>query len=220
LLPGLPPPSSPIRYTAIGDSLTVGMGASFLSPGFVERFAQKVGETRSQLVTVNKFARVGASSGEILFHAQDPPIAYHLQQADLVTLTSGGIDLIDAGKAFLKSQDMRVIYEAIQRSTFNNLRLMTYIRELQATHFTNSDIWILNMYNPFPTIPETDHWIRAYNYNLSQAAQSAKVRVADIYHAFLGRTPYLLSRDGIHPNDAGYEVIANVLFSGTLHFPI
>lgn len=214
---GVPPPPSPIRYVAIGDSLTVGMGSSFLSPGFVERFAQQVGEARSELVTVNKFARDGATSGEILFHAQDPPIAYNLQPAQLVTITSGGNDLINAGKAYLISHDVRVIHEAIQRASQNNQRLVTYIREIQAANFTQSDIWLLNMYNPFPNSLEADRWIRAYNANLSQVAQSAKVRVADIYHAFLGRTAYLLSSDGVHPNDEGYAVIANVLFSSMFH---
>ena len=217
MLEGIPPA---IRYVAVGDSLTVGKGASFLNPGFVERFAHKLGETRSQLVTVHKFARVGATAEEILHLVQDPPIAYQLQNAELVTLTSGGNDLIDAGKAFLHSRDLRVIYEAIQRATLSNQRLMTYIRNLQAANFKFGDIWILNMYNPFPSIPEADQWIRDYNFNLAMAAQSAKVRVADIYHAFLGRTPYLLSRDGVHPNDEGYAVMANVLFNSSLHVPI
>lgn len=215
-LPYVPPP---IKYIAIGDSLTVGKGASFLRPGFVERFAHKIGDSQSHFVTINKFAHNGATSGEILHHVHTPSLAYSLQQADLVTLTSGGNDLIDAGKAFLKSRDYRVIYEAIQRASINNFQLLTYIRELQAAGGKFSDIWILNMYNPFPAIPETNQWISEFNAQLAQAAMSAKVNVADIYHAFLGRTPYLLSRDGVHPNDEGYAVMANVLFNSTRYVP-
>ncbi len=128
-----------------------------------------------------------------------------------MTLTSGGNDLIDGGKAFLRNRHLAVIESAIQIALQNNWQLVQHIQHLQYELRTNGQIYLLNMYNPFPNLPEADHGIQRYNYHIDQLTPLPSVRIVDIYSVFRGRTPYLLSRDGVHPNNEGYELIADTL---------
>lgn len=205
-----------IHYTAVGDSLTVGKMSGLFTPGFVERFAIKLMEFQTDCIIPSKFAKDGATSGEILQMIQLPPIAQDLAQSKVVTITSGANDLINGGRAFLCTHQVRDIETAITTALHNNCQILNYISQLQQYTNINGQILLLNMYNPFPTLAEADQGIQHYNQQLQQLGAIPHVKIVDIYHVFKAYLPYLLSTDGIHPNSAGYEVIANTLMNYTV----
>ncbi|WEG13747.1 GDSL-type esterase/lipase family protein [Pullulanibacillus sp. KACC 23026] len=207
-----PNPSLPIMYTAIGDSLTVGKGSGLFAPGFVERYATELGYLGAHPVLPHKFARIGATSGEILSFTFNPGITYLLADSPIITITSGGNDLIQAGEQFLKTKDIRLIPAAIQQALSNNGRMIQQILDLQKSKHNQGQVYLFNMYNPFPSQPEAEEGIRAYNRALEQL-QAYGVKIVDIYHAFQGRTPYLLSRNDVHPNSEGYQVMTDALLN-------
>jgi lysophospholipase L1-like esterase len=69
------------------------------------------------------------------------------------------------------------------------------------------------LYNPQPQIPLADKWVQLFNRQLNSFDNRSTIRVADLYSVFKGRQDEFLSRDQIHPNNLGYQVIANTLFS-------
>jgi lysophospholipase L1-like esterase len=73
-------------------------------------------------------------------------------------------------------------------------------------------VYVLNLYNPLPQIPLADKWVRLFNRQLNSFDNGSTIRVADLYSIFKGRQDELLSRrDHIHPNDLGYQEIAETL---------
>lgn len=197
-------------YTAIGDSLTVGKGSGLFSPGYVERFSAELSQLSGQQVFPHKFAHDGATAEEIFSSTYQPPIAFSLKDSNYITITSGGNDLIQGGKTFLKTKQVGVIQQAIQKAIYNNRRILEHLHALKETNGTTGPIYLFNMYNPFPQIQVADEGIRAYNGALEHLSAFPNVRIVDIYRAFY-RRPYLLSNDGVHPNSEGYAVMAQAL---------
>ena len=57
----------------------------------------------------------------------------------------------------------------------------------------------------------TDIWnadVRLYNKECADMLSGMGVAIDDLYAEMEGRTEELISDDGIHPNDAGYDVLA------------
>lgn len=202
---------SPIFYTAIGDSLTVGTGSGLFSPGYVERFAVELCELRGQQVVPYKFARDGATSEEILSTTFMPQVRYSLRDSQYITITSGGNDLIQGGKAFLQTKNPGVIQQAIQTALTNNQYILQHITDLKEDTRCPSVIYLFNMYNPFPSVTEAEQGIRAYNSSLEQLRAYPQVKIVNIYSALMPRIHQLLSRDDVHPNSEGYAVMAQAL---------
>jgi lysophospholipase L1-like esterase len=52
------------------------------------------------------------------------------------------------------------------------------------------------------------------NDQIRALAASEGATLVDLYEAFLGRLDVLLGEDGLHPNVAGYEAMAQTFFTG------
>ena len=72
----------------------------------------------------------------------------------------------------------------------------------------------IHSFNP----PERNPWVAAMDVRIREMARSEGAVVADLEAAFL-RAPSVpaLFRDHIHPNDAGYEVMAQAFFEAIAH---
>lgn len=201
----------PYHYVAIGDSLTVGLGSDLFSPGFVGRYAEDASNSLHRHIVVDKFARSGSTSGEILNALYVPAICDALAASDIVTITAGANDLIDAAEAFLTNQNEEQLFLALETSTTNIKKMIERIHDLHDPAHYCYAMRLLNLYNPFPNIPLADPWIQRFNARLAEFERFPHIKVADIYSAFQGRQQELLTPHGIHPNDHGYEVMADVL---------
>jgi len=201
----------PLHYVALGDSLTVGVGSDLFHPGFVDRYAEEASRTLGQPVFTDKYARTGATSGEILGALYLPVVSESLQTSDIVTLTAGGNDLIDAAETFFIDQNENRLMSALETAMANIKRIIERIHVIHNPEHHRYIMRILNLYNPFPAIPQANAWIQNFNNHLSGFARYPHIKIADIYSAFQGRQNELLSLDRIHPNARGYTVMAEVL---------
>jgi len=201
----------PLHYVAIGDSLTVGIGSDLFHPSFVGYYADLASRALERPVFTDKFARSGATTAEIFNVLYLPAISESLRTSDLVTLTAGGNDLIDAAQAFLLDGNEARLLSASERAIAHIKKIIERIHFLHNPEHHCYAIRLLNLYNPFPSIPQADTWIQSFNRHLNEYARYPHIKIADIYSAFQGRQNALLH--GIHPNDRGYEVMAEVLDS-------
>ncbi|GGH75331.1 lysophospholipase L1-like esterase [Pullulanibacillus pueri] len=200
----------PLLYTALGDSLTVGVGADLFSPAFVGRY-QCLSEKKLQApVCVQTFAKNGATSGDILEAARLPAISEALKSSSIITVTAGANDLIHAGEQFLFHQDTSLLLQAMETAILNITELIELI---QGLHFESSSfiLRLQNLYNPFPQLPEAEEWIRKFNAQMAGLTRHRFTKVADIHGAFAGKQQELLSPHGVHPNDNGYAVMAQTV---------
>jgi lysophospholipase L1-like esterase len=135
-----------------------------------------------------------------------------LSTADLVILTIGGNDI------------MKVV-----KDNFSNLQLSTFTTEKESyrTHLTQimeaivsenprASIVLVGLYNPFSKwfseIKELDEivadWNKAGQLVIADFPNAYFVPIEDM---FLNATENLLYTDNFHPNDKGYELIAQRL---------
>ncbi|WP_059170233.1 GDSL-type esterase/lipase family protein [Bacillus sp. FJAT-27445] len=202
-----------LQYTALGDSLTVGIGtALFPCSSFVWRYKALSEHALNRQIDVNIFAKTGATSREILQFFSWPKVAVNVASADIITITVGGNDLIDAAEVFLATFDTQVLKKALDESTANIGKILEEIHTLKSGVDNSYIIRLVNLYNPFPKIPEADRWIQDFNAHLETISKKPHIGVVDVYHAFSGRQNELLSLDRAHPNPNGYRVMAEVAY--------
>ena len=198
-----------IQYAAIGDSLTSGVGELF-GGGFVPKYGRLIQERMGQQVVYDKMGISGARSADILsVVSYDNKVRAALQNANIITITAGGNDLVDAAKAYSAHQDEDVFRQAIVKCRQNFGGILSVIKQLKSgrKHYL---IRAVDLYNPSPYMPEANVWVKRFNSNL-ESFEDSNLRVANIFNSFQGRERELLSLDRFHPNGRGYGVIAEEL---------
>jgi lysophospholipase L1-like esterase len=202
-----------LTYVALGDSLTVGVGASFLAPGFVGRYVRLTEKELNKHVVADIYAESGIETGEVLTIVERPDLHEKIKRANIITISAGGNDLINASKDLAETGDITELTQSVKECHSNIIKIMRTIYELKKECGVPYRIYLLNLYNPLPQIPLADKWVRLFNRHLNSLGNGSTIFVADIYTVFKGRQSELLSRrDNIHPNDLGYQEIANTLF--------
>lgn len=196
-------------YTAIGDSLTFGTGAPERK-GFADLVRDDIGSLRASVSYWN-YAVVGATTAETLERVRtDAGLRRDLAEANLVTVTSGGNDLIQAA--------MRMYLEGVARSMKPPMKkfaaayreLIAELTSVNRTLERDARVIVADCFNPFPQVRDAVLWIRFVNrcIHRTAAAYPGKVLVARAYDAFLGKEASLFAEDGVHPNEAGHALLA------------
>ncbi|MFC5401191.1 GDSL-type esterase/lipase family protein [Cohnella soli] len=195
-----------IHYAAIGDSLTSGFGDLF-GGGFVPKYANDIQHRLQQQVVYDKMGMSGARSDKILAVIRgNYGVRETLRNADIITVTAGGNDLVDAAKGQSNSDAYR---QALAKSRHNIAGMLEEIRKLKTSQSTYM-VRLVGLYNPWPSVPESGAWIRRFNAQL-EIFQDATVKVANVFDAFSGRERDLLFFDHFHPNGRGYAIMAEAL---------
>ncbi|RYL95688.1 lysophospholipase [Sporolactobacillus sp. THM7-4] len=201
--------SEHLFYTALGDSLTVGVGATLFAPNFVRQYRRHLEQALQRPARLRVFAKNGATSEAVLESLSHPEVAYAVGSANAITLTAGGNDFIQAGRVWTASGDSSVIQITLA-SCYR--RIEQIIETIYHLHRENPEpfmIRVLNLYNPMPQMPQSSPILETFNRRLAGLERFPGVKVADIYHAFYGREASLLSFDHIHPNPIGYSIMAD-----------
>ncbi|MGM0874092.1 MAG: GDSL-type esterase/lipase family protein [Bacillota bacterium] len=202
-----------LTYVALGDSLTVGVGASFLAPGFVARYVRLTEKELNKHVFADIYAKSGIETGGVLSIVENPALHEKIKRANIITISAGGNDLIHASKEFTETGDPTELTQSVKECHSNMVQIISTIHGLKKECGVPYMICLLNLYNPLPQIPLADKWVRLFNRHLNSFDNGLTIRVVDIYSVFKGRQDELLSRrDHIHPNDLGYQEIAHKLF--------
>ena len=200
------------RYTAIGDSLTTGFGA-LPGNGFVPVY-RRMAEARLRSSVVYRNLGVNGLTTAGLEQRLRGNAEYRrsLQGADIITLSIGGNDLIQAAKASAKQpgSSPKVLYTALQECRENFSEIMGMLWQLKMGSRNPYIIRIVGLYNPYPRLNEATDWVMQFNRYASQY-YTRNCGFASIYNSFAGNEEELLSIDHIHPNKRGYYVIAERL---------
>lgn len=200
-----------LSYTALGDSLSVGIGTSKFEPGFVSRYKRYLEYELKQGIPLFVFARPGFKTADVLKVLENEPIQKIFRESEIITITAGGNDLINAAKKFQLENDEGVFLEALAVSQTNYSKLLKRINEIKRDCGHKYVITIVNLYNPFPDIQLAKKWISKFNHHIKNSEKYLGVRVADVYSAFLSNEQEYLSCDNVHPNDKGYLVITETI---------
>ncbi|WP_175615241.1 GDSL-type esterase/lipase family protein [Piscibacillus halophilus] len=195
-----------IVYKALGDSLTVGIG-NYFSKGFVNRYAQRAVETLQLPVRTEVFAKNKLTSDNLLYRIQDEKVQSRLMTANIITITIGGNDLLQANETFLHSFNPSVFDEVTFQFYLNMMSILSEIHYLKSLHPTPYIIRLIGLYNPFPHLSYSDFWVQRFN-NILLSFKDEQTQFVDIYSYFIYAGEHLFNFGRLHPNKYGYEVIA------------
>jgi len=228
-------------YIALGDSISVGRGASDPSQGFVMQLGRRLGGT----VEIINLAKSGDTTKELLDGDRLQQAIGEVQRraadeidgndVNLITLTIGGNDLLDLFFPLVAGGRCTSVQDAINREECRNpleKSILDYDSNLGAILTTLKGapgvrIVLLTVYNSFSGVNQVVDRIvemaleglantpfsSGLNDIIRDKAKTAGVILADVYPDFQGRADELIAEDNIHPNDAGHEVIADVVLA-------
>ncbi|SDW28287.1 Lysophospholipase L1 [Marininema mesophilum] len=195
-------------FLALGDSLTRGTGDSS-GQGYVSRVRQTLQKNETSVNVVNLGIK-GQTSHQLRAQIKQRRIGQLLKEAKRISITIGGNDLFRKGDS-LETLDNQQAIQARQAYESNLRRILSTIRKQNR----DAPIFLLGLYNPFGALSDnkkTSAEVIKWNDSLQTIAQEFdQIVVVPIYDIFqLNPKAYLYS-DDFHPNDKGYDYIAERL---------
>ncbi len=225
-----------LRISAIGDSLTEGVGDTTNNGGYVPLLQTDLGESYPiDVVQAENFGKSGDRSDQILIRLKkDEAMQESVKKANVITLTVGGNDLMKTIQSRIFSKLTLKTFVKPQKKYQKQLEsLYEEIRSLNPT----APIYQLGIYNPFyksfSDIEEmqeiVDFWDKGSQEFVSSQNNAYFVPINDeIYNGLPEHEIYteessskktklkadaindLISEDdSFHPNNLGYQIISN-----------
>ena len=213
------------NYAALGDSLAAGAGAS--SKGYVERYADYLEADTGSRVNVNNLGQGGQTSPELLYALHnDPSSRQAVAEADVVTINIGINDLGRAAQAYENGSCGGADNQDCLRTAAETVKMNWNAITAELLSLASSSDTIIRAaglgYTPYLDAEKA----------LDSRASNGELNKVEIYEPYLDEVnrhiailasnngiPYAevhldkgyISPDGVHPNDEGYEVIAERL---------
>lgn len=196
-----------LTYAALGDSLTVGTGAVF-SGGFVQQYAQLTERILNTLIKVHIYAENGLKTADLLgLITRRKSVRTVISRANIITITIGGNDLLQANLLFQKMGDYYIFNYTLENMYKNMKTLLSEIDSLKLAANTPYFIIIIGLYNPFPSIPYSEYWVNKFN-QLFSSFESKNIKFVNIFNLFKFNNQLISSFDQLHPNYKGYQLVA------------
>lgn len=189
-------PPRTLRYTAIGASDAVGIGAFPLSNGYVPRLGARMGTLASNVVVAN----LGRNGWEV-----DEMVAVQLPEAiasnpDVVTVWTGSNDLIAGANPDAFAASLGQLLGGLAQQTDALVCVADLVDLSQAPAFRNQ---------PDPDV--TPERVAAFNARIRAAVSAHGAVLVE-----LSALPFdddLFWIDGFHPNDDGHAAIADAFWA-------
>ncbi len=191
-----------IRYVAIGASDATGIGADPITNGYVYRIEDGIKASTDKKVKLINLGIPGATID--IIENIELPLAKQ-STADVVTIFIGGNDINKGVSVEKFSKNLRSIVLGVTTNT----NAFTVIANLP-------DISKLPSYIEKPKADVTTAVVLAYNSEIKKIANEFGIPVVDLYSEPLAG--YLISSDGFHPNNEGYDKMATKFLNIILPF--
>lgn len=196
-----------VKYLALGDSLTRGVGDETQDFGYTIRLQKELEKWPAvKQVELDNRGKNGRRSDQLLALLQKGHYDEEIADADLITLTLGGNDVMKVVKKHLFSMQKSMFDKALPKFMVNYEEIMEEIR------MRNPEVPIIlvGFYNPFSIIVDEttpfDPIINEWNIEIEKMAQQDEnacfVSIEDL---FISNEDMVYHVDFFHPNSAGYE---------------
>ncbi|ALX49794.1 SGNH/GDSL hydrolase family protein [Lentibacillus amyloliquefaciens] len=196
------------NVTALGDSLTQGVGDNVTDGGYVGILDNTI-NANNHLVTFDNYGKHGHRSDQLLKRLEEQQVAQSVENADMVLITIGANDIMQVVKenfTDLKINDFtpaKETYEENLRQIFDKIYSLN----------ENTHIYLIGIYNPFmnyfPDIKELDIIVEDWN-NISRsvAAEHEDATFIPVADLFSSGDKKLFADDNFHPSHRGYQLFA------------
>ncbi|MCM3215643.1 SGNH/GDSL hydrolase family protein [Niallia taxi] len=207
--------SEELNVVAAGDSLTQGVGDSTGTGGYVP-YLQKLFQQEQGIgtVTINNYGVKGNRTDQLLKKIKSAEVKQSISDADMVILTIGGNDIMKVVRDHISNLQLDDFTP--QMKTFET-NLYNVLREIRKDN-QQAAIVLVGVYNPFTKwFADVDEmndivteWNRTGENILTLYDNTYFVPIEQI---FTDTSENLLYTDYFHPNDKGYKLIADEIYT-------
>ena len=199
--------AEPIQYIAFGDSLTRGIGDEKKMYGYSGRLAEKLERWPAITeVELDNRGKNGRRSDQLLTLLQKGHYDEELPQADFMTMTLGGNDVMKVVKSDLFSLKKEMFDKELMHFA---QRYRDIIAEIRIRN-SEAPILLIGFYNPFSII--TDEYtpfetiVNEWNDTIKQIAiDDQNACFVPINDLFVTNAGMVYHTDFFHPSASGYE---------------
>lgn len=187
-----------IKYIALGDSLSEGLGADSYQDSFPYLFAQKLSEKKQTQVNFINLAKIGATTQDLI-NTQLPKITN--ENPDYITLLIGTNDIHALTAPDIFQKNYSVILD-------NLTKTKAKIIVINIPYLGSNKILL----PPYSEL--IGYRTQQFNKIIVQLVKETGVQYVDLYsqtkQAFESNI-MLYSSDGFHPSSQGYRLWANII---------
>ncbi|WP_342431985.1 SGNH/GDSL hydrolase family protein [Neobacillus sp. FSL H8-0543] len=202
-----------LTVLSAGDSLTQGVGDSTKNGGYLP-YLRTLLEDEKGIKDVDflNFGVQGNRTTQLLKRLKSQEMQAALPDTDLVILTIGGNDIMKVAQENFANLQLSAFEEARKLYIDNLYEIMNTINKANPY----ASIVLVGLYNPFSQwfaeVEELNQIVNDWN----EAGQRVIASYSNAYFVsiedlFLNPAEDLLYSDNFHPNDRGYELIAERL---------
>jgi len=196
------------NVTALGDSLTQGVGDNVVEGGYVSILDNTINENH-QLVAFDNYGKRGHRSDQLLKWLDNPEVEQSVESADIVLITIGANDIMQVVKENFTNLNMNDFTQARETYEEHLQQIFDKINDLNE----DAKIYLIGIYNPFlnyfPDIRElsmiVDDWNETSRDVVEQYDNATFIPVADL---FASGEKHLFADDHFHPSHQGYQLFA------------
>lgn len=198
------------HLTALGDSLTRGVGDRE-GKGYVRRLHDMLQKESGQGISLSNLGVSGATIGDLQASLEQEGVRHAIAQANIIVLTIGGNDLFP-GADVMGTIDFSSYETDVDTFRDQSKKLLNTLRKINK----EAPIYWLSLYNPFENIEgleDTSQYVLEWNYALKKLSLAyEQVYIIPTFDLFQGEVDTYISSDHFHPNEYGYELMAQRLF--------
>lgn len=199
------------NIVAFGDSITYGSGDPE-KLGYIHRVRVKLAEEIKVPVQLHNYGVSQYTTDDTLKQLQDRKARKRLSQAQVMTLYIGTNDFRRSAKFQFDQLDERSIQEGMKKYSKNLYLILETFRKEN----NQALIFVLGLYHPyseFDNQQEILNTIEIWNKEIKEVSQQFhNTHYVPILDLFLNQSKEIYFSDSLHPNPAGYTLIANRLF--------
>jgi len=204
-----------IELVGLGDSLTQGVGDELKREGYIGRFEKEVLQFNGiEDVVITNTAKRGRRSDQLLKTLQSGDMDHQLRNADIITLTIGGNDMMKIVKKNLFNLKVESFEKELISFEKNYKNIIAGIQEI------NSDaiIVLIGIYNPFSIVTdeknEFDTIVLDWNNTIGKIANEDKhACFIEVDQLFDSNDNLVYHTDFFHPNSKGYQLITESIMN-------
>lgn len=227
-----------LQLTAVGDSLTHGVGDETNNGGYVGLIKGDLEKSGEYRVTTANYGVTGDTSTQILKRVQkQKKLQTDVKQADIMTVTVGGNDLMHVLQNNLLTLSTKDVNAGAKSYQKHLTKLLSALRDLNS----HAPVYVFGVYNPFyvyfPKLTAMTASVKTWNETtqaaLGQFKQMYYVDIDSVLTKGTGtqhtssadkdklqdamsdssKNPLIFENDHFHPNNAGYALMTSQLWT-------
>jgi lysophospholipase L1-like esterase len=199
-----------INLVALGDSITHGIGDP-AKKGYIEGVKVKLQETQKTPVKLSNYAIPRYSADQVLEQLQDKTINAQIKKANYIILYIGTNDFRKSANHQFNPLEVKKINEGKAIFTTNLNKILENIRN----NNPGAPIFVLGLYQPYVEYSNRNKilsTIKDWNDGMIQVAGNFdRTYFVPTLDLFQDKPKSTYFSDSLHPNPAGYQLIADRL---------